>query len=556
MTLDIDAIDNFCGAGGSTAGLKAAGILVRHAANHWDRAIESHNTNHPEVSHSCVDLHIEHPARFPRTAIGWFSIECTTHSPAGGRKRKNQNQLHLWEQKAPDPSIERSRMGAWDVVRFTEYHRYEVILVENVIEFLEWELFDVWIQAMHKLGYEHQCVYFNSMFGFPVPVPQSRDRIYIVFHKPTNKKPNVNFTPPAFCLNCGKDVAAVQTWRNPNKRHGKYGQRNQYIYSCPCCKQEVMPYRRPAREAIDWTLPCPKIKDRKRPLSEATLRRIEKGLRRFMAPYLVHNAHTKDEGRVYSVELPSPCQTTRQEMSLAIPPFFLHNGHWTDERSRAYPVDQPSPTVTTWRTKSLIVPPFIDVQRSHSRGYSIDEPVPTVTAQGTHHAIVQPPHFIAPGRTDNMPTSVDEPTRTLTASNQQWLVEPPPFLTAYHGGRDAVQSVDQPSWTIATNNQYGVVQPEPFLSSYYGNGGESPTSQPSPTIRTTQGHALIEPDWSLLVEECGYRMLKPHEAKLLMGFPVDYIILGNQEEQFKQAGNAVTPIVAEMLGRAVVESLT
>lgn len=50
-------------------------------------------------------------------------------------------------------------------------------------------------------------------------------------------------------------------------------------------------------------------------------------------------------------------------------------------------------------------------------------------------------------------------------------------------------------------------------------------------------------------------MLQPHEAKWLQGFPLEYIMMGNQEEQYKLAGNAVPPVFAEMLGRAVVESL-
>lgn len=58
---DVTAIDNYCGAGGSTTGLKSAGIRVIHAANHWDRAIATHNTNHPEIDHSCVDLNVAHP---------------------------------------------------------------------------------------------------------------------------------------------------------------------------------------------------------------------------------------------------------------------------------------------------------------------------------------------------------------------------------------------------------------------------------------------------------------------------------------------------------------
>lgn len=41
----ITATDQFCGAGGSTSGAKAAGVEVKMALNHWKLAIETHNTN-------------------------------------------------------------------------------------------------------------------------------------------------------------------------------------------------------------------------------------------------------------------------------------------------------------------------------------------------------------------------------------------------------------------------------------------------------------------------------------------------------------------------------
>jgi DNA (cytosine-5)-methyltransferase 1 len=472
----VTAIDNFCGAGGSTTGLKAAGIRVVHAANHWERAIESHNTNHPEVDHSCVDLHIAHPSYFPKTDIGWFSIECTTFSPSGGRKRKHPGQLDLFNPKKPDPSVERSRMGAWDVVNFAEFHRYQLVMVENVLEFTEWELYDHWLKAMHTLGYSYQVVCFNSQFA---GVPQSRDRIYVVFHRSGNRKPNVDFQPLASCEEHG-EIHAVQSWKN-QRRVGKY--KAQYVYVCPKCGVEVMPHRVSAAAAIDWSLPCPKIKDRQRPLSEATLRRVEKGLKRF-----------------------------------ADAAFFVHRGYSTaPEYDRTHSIDEPAPTQTT-SAKLYLAQPLIDTLRNNATPRPVDEPTTTVTAQGRHHALVMPP-----------------------------------FLAAYHGGRDSVRSIDEPSYTIATSNQTALIQP--FVSGYYGNGSESPVSSPSPTIRTVQGHALVTPDWSALVEDCGYRMITAEEAKQLMGFPENYVLVGNQSERYKQAGNAVTPPVAEILGRAAIASL-
>ena len=416
-------------------------------------------------------------------------------------------------------------MTAWDVVTFSEYHRYDAVVVENVIEFATgWELFDEWIAAMLKLGYQHQIVCFNSMFSYPNPVPQSRDRIYVVFHRKGNRAPNVSFTPPGNCPEHG-EVRAIQSWKNTKlgrRKIGKYKQ--QYIYTCPCCAKEVMPCYCPASTAIDWSLKAIRIGDRahlgKKELSAHTLRRIEAGLKRFTVPWIIKQVHTSgDELRSSGVDDPVPTLTTKREMSLVSHPFLVHYGHSSDaENIRVQSLGEPSPTQTCSRKLYLA--------------------------------------FIATNRRNTAATSIEEPTSTLTTRGQHIMIESPPFLTVYHGGRDAVHEAEQPSPTVATNKQISMVKPPPFISSYYGNGGGSSIEEAAPTVRAGQGQALIEPDWSALVQECRYRMIKAHEAKRLMGFPTEYIILGTQDQQFKQAGNAVTPAVATMIGRAIVESLS
>jgi hypothetical protein len=88
MTLTLT--DLFCGAGGSSTGAIAVpGIEVRIASNHWDLAVETHNTNHPGADHLCADLSAVDPRRFPRTDILWASPECTNHSVARGKRRED-----------------------------------------------------------------------------------------------------------------------------------------------------------------------------------------------------------------------------------------------------------------------------------------------------------------------------------------------------------------------------------------------------------------------------------------------------------------------------------
>lgn len=70
----LTATDQFCGAGGSTSGAKKGGVEVKMALNHWQLAIETHNTNHPEVDHDCTDIQACDPRRYPSTDILITSI--------------------------------------------------------------------------------------------------------------------------------------------------------------------------------------------------------------------------------------------------------------------------------------------------------------------------------------------------------------------------------------------------------------------------------------------------------------------------------------------------
>ena len=148
------ATDFFCGMGGSSTGLVEAGFDMKLAANHWDRAIETHAANHPNTEHLCADLQAVDVRYLPKTTILWASPICTEVSPAGGRRKKG-HQLDLFEDHGhvPTEAFERTRVTFWEVIRAAEVHRYEVVLIENVVEAADWELFEVWVSAMAALGY-------------------------------------------------------------------------------------------------------------------------------------------------------------------------------------------------------------------------------------------------------------------------------------------------------------------------------------------------------------------------------------------------------------------
>ena len=101
--MGIEFTDVFCGAGGSSVGLAAAGLTLKLAANHWDRAIETHARNFPDADHLIADVSNYDMRRLPRTPVGWFSPECTWHSPAGGRVAASvaRAQLDMFDDYVP-----------------------------------------------------------------------------------------------------------------------------------------------------------------------------------------------------------------------------------------------------------------------------------------------------------------------------------------------------------------------------------------------------------------------------------------------------------------------
>ncbi len=200
MTLDITVTDMYCGAGGSTTGAVDAGASVHLAINHWKRAIETHNRNYPDTIHVLTDLLTANPRKFPATTILLASPECTAHTLAKGRERKGKGQIDLWDTGEPDleaEAEERSRCTMWTPLDWAEYHDYQSVILENVVDVHLWRPFDAWLHAWKSLGYDYELVYLNSMHA--LPTPQSRDRMYFVAWKRLNRRPDLAMHPLAFC---------------------------------------------------------------------------------------------------------------------------------------------------------------------------------------------------------------------------------------------------------------------------------------------------------------------------------------------------------------------
>ncbi|MET8677054.1 DNA cytosine methyltransferase [Streptomyces sp. NPDC004647] len=488
------AISLLCGAGGDARGLLEAGFEPILGINHWQTAIDTFELNHPSAKARCADVR-NYPMKWlPKALILWASVICTEISPAGGRKRQaDPTQDALFEEEEqwrelPQEAFEQTRATAWCVLRAAEAKRYPAIVVENVTEFItDWILFPEWIRAMRKLGYRVQIVSVSSAhIGSETNAyaPQWRDRIYVVFTLSGVRRPDLSPRPLAYCVECGRDVRARQSWRNDKVRVGKYQQ--QYDYRCPnnrCGHALVEPYVRPAADVIMWDDIGQRIGDRARPLVPNTMKRIASGLEKFpYAPSVITLTHGKDgTDRAFAPhERPLPTRTAKLGEALLVPV----GGSWNDTPTS---VGAPMRTRMTRESEALVTvdpAPFIVEFRNNCDAAPVDNPLSTLST-ARHHGLVVP-DGVARDRARNT------------------LVIP------YR--KSAPKTAAQPLHTLATRDSAAVVRSAPAI------------------------------------EDCYFRMLQPREQLSAQRFPETYQVVGSKAAQTMQAGNAVSVNVARWLG--------
>lgn len=356
----IRAADLFCGAGGSSTGLRrvadALGArLDLTAVNHWRTAVETHAANHPEARHVCENLDGIDARKVTGGALDllWASPECTHHSTARGGK----------------PMRDQSRSTAWHVLRWAEATRPSWVIVENVAEFQTWgplgatgrplasrkgETFQAWASALRSLGYTVESRVCNAAdFG----AATSRRRLFVVAR-----------------LDGGARGRGLIPW--PVQTHAPAGVGTLF--------SEHQPWRG-AREVIDWTERGTSIFGRKKPLADNTLRRIAAGARKFwgveLQPFLVPAGGPRVAPR--STDEPMNTVLTRGHMAL-VQSFLL--GQQSGAEGRA--VSDPAPTIATSGAISLIEPFIVSFYGTLNVSRTGD-PLPTVTTKD-RFGLVQP----------------------------------------------------------------------------------------------------------------------------------------------------------------------
>ena len=533
----VTVTDLFCGAGGSGLGASVVpGVELRMAANHWQRAIDTHAANFPDVEHDCADISQVDPRRYPATDILWASPECTNHSVAKGRRREVA-QLDMFGERLPEEAAERSRATMWDVPRFAEHHRYRAVIVENVVDAARWVMWPAWLQAMELLGYRHWVVYLNSMHAPAITAPrapQSRDRLYVVFWRDGQPAPDLDVRPAAWCPGCERDVAAVQSWKKPGRPWGRY--RAQYVYRCPrgeCRHSVIEPYADPASTAIDWSMPGQRIGDRTKPLSARTVARIRAGLERYARPLTIETRAGSPTPGV-PVDRPMGVLTTSGCRGLLVPA----GGTWNED---AQPTGWPMRARTTRENEGLVVP--VEA-RDGLRVRKVGEALRTQTAR-LQDALVVP--YYGTG----VAHETSDPLHTVPTRDRFGVA----FIAELRGGGSDARPVAEPLATVtASGNHHMLVR----HNTARGNPAQmcTPAGEPARTLTTTGHQSLV--GWPApvpAVEDCTFRMLEPREIQAAMAFHPSYRVHGTRREQVRQLGNGVTPPAAEWLIRAVATSL-
>jgi DNA (cytosine-5)-methyltransferase 1 len=366
-------VDLFAGGGGASTGIAAAlGRPVDIAIDHDPEAIAMHAVNHPKTKHFCENVWQVDPREVCRSrpvGLAWFSPDC----------------VHFSRARSATPVKKEIRGLAWVVVRWAKTVRPRVIVLENVEEFQTWgplkngrpdlghagRTFRQWLGKLHGLGYS---IEFRSLVAADYGAPTTRKRLYLIARRD------------------GRALA----W--PEATHGA-GRRRAW---------------RPAAEIIDWSLPCPSIFERAKPLADATLRRIAEGLRRYVIetadPFIVPVTH-QGAVRVHGIREPLRTITAahRGEFALAVPTLIAQG--WGERKGQAPRVPglaKPLGTVVAGGVKQALVAAFLSKHYGGMVGHGVTRPsfaevrafltkfygtgvgarardaLPTVTGQGQH----------------------------------------------------------------------------------------------------------------------------------------------------------------------------
>lgn len=520
-------VDNFAGGGGASTGIERAfGRAIDIAINHDGEALAMHAANHPTTTHYTEDVFAVHPGFVTGQqpiGLAWFSPDCKHHSKAKGGKPREQKIRGL----------------AWVTLKWATFQAPRCIALENVEEFLDWgpldeegcpikaekgRTFRAFIDALTtglQAGHPDEQEIFETL-GADFPM----ERLYVglgyraewrVLRACDFGAPTIRKRLYFFARRDGLPIVwPTATHGDPRSDAVKAG--------------KLRPWRT-AAECIDWSIPCPSIFERARPLKDATLRRIAKGIMKFVVnssepfivkfsenstgqateeplhtvmagaprfgvvePFLVSVAHSTTTGRgpnVWGIDEPVRTVTSSND-KYVVAPTVMHVTHHGADRNGS--VDVPLATVTGANrgeqalvSATLIQTGYGERDGQEPRVPGLDKPLGTAVAGGVKHAVVSA--FLAKHYGGVVGTGVDVPTGTVTTSDHHSLVTAQLVGCGGRAGQSRPRDASEPTATITAkadtavvtshllklrNNQFGqdMVDPMPTLTAGGGHVGE------------------------------------------------------------------------------------
>ncbi|MCM3746552.1 DNA cytosine methyltransferase [Paenibacillus pasadenensis] len=530
-------IDNFAGGGGASTGIEIAiGRSVDVAINHDPDAIAMHEANHPETRHYCESVWEVDPREVAAgrpVGLVWLSPDCKHFSKAKGGK-----------------PVEKSIRGlAWVAVRWAATVKPRVIMLENVEEFKTWgplldgmpdpkhkgRTFNCFVNALKRLGYK---VDWRELRACDYGAPTIRKRLFLVARR--DGRPIVWPEP---------------THGDPESEAVKSGR--------------LQPWRT-AAEIIDWSIPCPSIFERRKPLAENTLRRIARGIQRFVIdspdPFVIKVNHHGDAFRGQEIDEPLQTVTAKNGWGV-VTPYIARIGQTGFGSDRLqYEVIDPLTTITTKGEHLLVSPTLIEIGYGEGPGQAprvpgLHKPLGTVVAGGRKHALVSA--FIARHFGQSVGSDAAEPIGTVTAGGGGKSSLVTSHLVKLRGTCQDGQLVTEPMPTITAGGLH-VGEVRAFLLKYYGSADNGQQlTDPLHTVTTKDRFGLVTiegVDYEIV--DIGMRMLEPHELFAAQGFPDSYIIDKyadgkpvSKAAQVARCGNSVCPPLATALVRANLPEL-
>lgn len=537
-------VDNFAGGGGASTGIEMAiGRGVDIAINHDPNAVAMHTTNHPDTLHYCESVYEVRPkiatAGRP-VALAWFSPDCRHFSKAKGAK-----------------PVEKAIRGlAWVVLRWGLDVKPRVMKLENVEEFKTWgpllagemrpdparagETFEAFIGMLTTgISADHPalaecCEFLNISLDSEEAARLVKGLGYAVEYRELRA---CDYGAPTIrkrffmVMRCDRKPIV---WPEPTHGDPK----------SPAVQAGKLAPWRTAAECIDWSIAAPSIFGRKKPLAENTLKRIARGIQRFVldnpTPFIVKCNHTSTRSgyncfRGQSLNEPLQTITKKHGYAIAVP-------HLTKFRTGAtgQPVTEPVPTITAGTSKrpggnghalgmveaaltpflagnggseyqanprllekpvhtilkqsrACVVAPVIARQFGASVGHRADEPSATITAGGGGKSQLVMPTLIQMGygeRQGQEPRvlQLDNPLGTVTAGGNKFATVSA-FLAKHYGGnyRGAGVSMDKPMHSVTTVDHHAAVTSHLVKLRGTCRDGQR-TDQPMPTITAGGTH--------------------------------------------------------------------